>query len=78
MKTLQQLFAAILLAFALSISTFAGEMSGPGQVNSPLPLPTDGSSTTNTATPATIPCDNDSPGLTVLAVEFLMSALSIY
>jgi hypothetical protein len=76
MKTLQQLFAAILLALALGIPTFAGDMGGPTTINSPAPLPTDSIPAVTTAPTPTAPDETGSPA--VLALNFLLSALSMY
>lgn len=78
MKTLQQLFAAILLALALGIPTYAGDVGGPSTVTSPAPLPTDGIPVVTTPPSLTVPGDVDSPAWTLLTLNFLVSALSMY
>ena len=79
MKTLRQTLATILLALAFGIPTYAGDMSGPSSAPSPAPAPTTNTaaSVTNTLT-QTVPVDSDSSALTVMALDFLVSALSIY
>jgi len=77
MKSLQQLFAALVLALALSTSTIAGEMSGPASVTSPVPPPAGCSAAPNPAPPIE-PGDTASPGLTELTLELLMAALSMH
>ena len=78
MKTLRQLFATILLALMLGITTYAGDMNGPPGSNSPDPWPTDNVPTVTKPAPPIVPGDEDSPILTIFALNFLMGALSIY
>jgi hypothetical protein len=77
MKTLRQTLATMLLALALGIPTYAGDMSGPSSAPSPAPAPTTNTAASVTNT-QTVPVDSDSSALTVMALDFLVSALSIY
>lgn len=78
MKTLQQLFAAILLALALGISVYAGDVQGPTG-GAPPPLPPDPHAAVTTSPPHIVIGETAvPPDLIVLALDFLMSALSLH
>jgi len=80
MKTLRQILATMLLALALGIPTYAGDMSGPSSAPAPAPSPSPSNATasvTNTL-PQTEAGDKDTLALTVLALDILVSALSMY
>lgn len=77
MKTLRQTLATILLVLALGIPAFAGDIGGPSGITTPPPLPSDSDQTVITTTP-TVPGDSDTSILAALALNFLMSTLSIY
>lgn len=74
MKTLQQLFATMLLVLAIGIPTCAGEMSGPSRKSVPAPAPL----IIVPSPPAPAPADPNAPTLTMLVLDFLASALSMY
>lgn len=78
MKTLQQILATILLALVLGIPTYAGDMGGPSSVNSPGPSPTDGATLVIITPPPAVPGDSEPPAFTMLALNILVRALSMY
>jgi hypothetical protein len=77
MKTLQRILATTLLALAIGVPAYAGDMSGPSTVNSPAPLPTDSIPAVTPTSPTQVPGETDPPALTELVLSFL-SALSMY
>ena len=80
MKTLRQILATMLLALALGIPTYAGDMSGPSSAPAPAPSPSPSNATASVTNPLpqTVPGDTDTSALTLMALDFLVSALSIY
>jgi hypothetical protein len=78
MKTHQRILATILLALVLGIPAYAGDMGGPSSVNSPTPLPTDGVTLVSETPTPTVPGDSEPPAFTLLALNFLVSALSMH
>ena len=80
MKTLQQLFATILLALALVVPALAGDMGGPtSPVPAPSPLPP---IVVDVSTPPNSEASAISAGetlpLTDMALDWLFWALSVY
>ena len=78
MKTFQQILATILLALAIGIPTYAGDMGGPSSVCSPTPLPTDDVTLVVETSSPTVTGDSESPALMMLALNFVVGALSAY
>lgn len=79
MKTLQRFLATTLLALAIGIPTYAGDVSGPvGGPAPPPPPPPDQVSVTISDPTDSTPVDIDMPAWEVLALDLFWSALSMY
>jgi hypothetical protein len=78
MKTLKQILTSVLFALILGIPTYAGDMGGPSSLTGNGTQPTGTAPAIITTSPAHLPGDLNPPDLTVLALDFLVSALSMY